>query len=63
MNAAKPMLAIDVSELDYDAELLNTPGDTYNLTKGLAGRSPHDPDDLITKITNCAPHGSLAGGP
>jgi len=55
MNAAKPMVAIDVSELDYDAELLNTPAGTYDLTKGLDGLAPHDPDDLITKITSCAP--------
>lgn len=34
MNAAKPVLAIDISELDYDAELLNTPGGTYDLTRG-----------------------------
>lgn len=54
-NAAKPMLAIDVSELDYDPELLNTPGGTYDLTKGLTGCHPHDPDDLITKVTACAP--------
>ena len=55
INAAKPMVAIDVSELDYDAELLNTPAGTYDLSKGLDGCAPHDPDDLITKITNCAP--------
>ena len=55
MSAAKPMLAIDVSELDYDAELLNTPAGTYDLSKGLDGCAPHDPDDLITKITSCAP--------
>lgn len=54
-NAAKPMLAIDVSELDYDPELLNTPNATYDLTKGLDGGRPHDPDDLITKITACSP--------
>lgn len=54
-NAAKPMLAIDVSELDYDPELLNAPDFTYDLTKGLNGGHPHDPDDLITKVTNCAP--------
>jgi P4 family phage/plasmid primase-like protien len=54
-NAAKPMLAIDVSELDYDPELLNTPEATYDLTKGLSGGHPHDPDDLITKVTACAP--------
>lgn len=54
-NAAKPMLAIDVSELDYDPELLNTPGGTYDLTKGLGGAHAHDPDDLITKVTAVAP--------
>ncbi len=54
-NAAKPMLAIDVSELDYDPELLNAPDLTYDLTKGLCGGHSHDPDDLITKITNCSP--------
>lgn len=54
-NAAKPMLAIDASELDYAAELLNTPEQTYDLTKGMAGGHPHDPDDLITKVTNCSP--------
>ena len=55
MSACKPMVAIDVSELDYDAELLNTPAGTYDLSKGLDGCAPHDPDDLITKITGCAP--------
>jgi len=54
-NAAKPMLAIDVSELDYDPELLNTPAATYDLTQGLRGGRAHDPDDLITKITACSP--------
>lgn len=54
-NAAKPMLALDVSELDYDPELLNTPELTYDLTKGLSGGYPHDPDDLITKVTSCSP--------
>lgn len=54
-NAAKPMLALDVSELDYDPELLNTPEATYDLTQGTRGSHPHDPDDLITKITACSP--------
>ena len=54
-NAAKPMLALDVSELDYDPELLNTPSATYDLTKGLSGAHDHDPDDLITKVTACSP--------
>ncbi len=55
MNACKPMVAIDVSELDYDEELLNTPAGTYDLKKGLDGCMPHNPDDLITKITTCSP--------
>ena len=55
MSAAKPMLAIDVAELDYDAELLNTPAGTYDLAKGLDGCAPHNPEDLITKITSCEP--------
>ena len=54
-NAAKPMLALDVTELDYDPELLNTPEATYDLTQGTGGGHPHDPDDLITKITACSP--------
>lgn len=54
-NAARPMLALDVTELDYDPELLNTPEATYDLTQGTDGGHPHDPDDLITKITACSP--------
>lgn len=54
-NAARPMLALDVTELDYDPELLNTPEATYDLTRGVGGGHPHDPDDLITKITACSP--------
>ena len=54
-NAAKPMLAIDVSELDKDPNLLNTPYATFDLEKGMAGELPHNPEDLITKITNCSP--------
>lgn len=49
------MLALDVTELDYDPELLNTPEATYDLTQGTGGGHPHDPDDLITKITACSP--------
>ena len=55
MNTAKPMIAIDISEMDYDANLLNTPAGTYDLEKGMEGCAPHDPDDLITKITACGP--------
>lgn len=55
LNAAKPMLAVSVSDLDKDENLLNTPYATYNLSKGLGGGRPHDPEDLITKITNVSP--------
>ena len=55
LNVAKSMLTIDVSDLDKDPDLLNTPTATYNLKKGMAGEQPHDPFDLITKITECSP--------
>jgi putative DNA primase/helicase len=42
-NAAKPMLALDVSELDYDPELLNTPDATYDLTKEMTTTSAKSP--------------------
>lgn len=55
LNVAKSMLTIKVSDLDKDPVLLNTPRATYNLEKGIAGEQPHDPFDLITKITECSP--------
>ena len=55
LNVAKSMLTIKVSDLDKDPTLLNTPYATYNLEKGIAGEQPHDPFDLITKITECSP--------
>lgn len=54
-NTAKPMLAISVSDLDKNENLLNTPSATYDLAKGMDGEQPHDPGDLITKITSCSP--------
>ncbi|MDO4651033.1 MAG: phage/plasmid primase, P4 family, partial [Eubacteriales bacterium] len=55
MNAAKPMLAIQVSSLDKDPFLINTPEATIDMNKGMAGKRHHDPQDYITKITSCAP--------
>lgn len=55
LNVAKSMLTIKVSDLDKDPVLLNTPHATYNLEKGVMGEQPHDPFDLITKITECSP--------
>lgn len=54
-NTAKPMIAISVSDLDKDENLINTPYATFDLRKGLAGEQPHDPGNLITKITACSP--------
>lgn len=54
-NTAKPMLAIDLSELDKDDMLLNTPNATYNLRNGLRDYHEHDPQDYITKITTVSP--------
>ena len=55
LNVAKPLLTMDVADLDKDESLLNTPDGTYNLTQGLAGRQEHNCFDLITKKTECSP--------
>lgn len=55
LNAAKPMLAMDISEFDSDPNMLNTPLGTYDLARGMGGSHPHKPEDYITKVTNCAP--------
>ena len=44
-----------MNDLDRNESLLNTPRATYDLRKGMAGEQPHDPKDLITKITGCSP--------
>ena len=54
-NAAKPMLALDVNELDKDPLLINTPAGTVDMRKGSEGLRMHDPSDLITKITTMSP--------
>lgn len=55
LQAAKPMLEINSASLDKNAFLLNTPIGTYDLRKGLDGLQPHDPADIITKMTAYAP--------
>ncbi len=55
LNAAKPMLAVRVSDLDSNENLLNTPEATFDLARGLAGAQPHNPEDLITKLTTVSP--------
>lgn len=59
LNAAKPMLLLNINDLDKDPYLLNTPSATYDLRTGLS--HPHDPSDLITKITECDPSSDGAG--
>ncbi len=55
MEALKPMVNIEVTDLDRDEFLLNTPEATYDLRKGMAGAQPHAATDLITKSTIVAP--------
>ncbi|WP_449460619.1 phage/plasmid primase, P4 family [Streptococcus suis] len=54
-NTAKPMLAIDISELDKNDMLLNTPDATYDLKCGLSGSQAHSATDYLTKITTASP--------
>ena len=55
LDAAKPMVQLNVSDLDKDEFLLNTPDATYDLRKGMAGAQPQDPADHITKVTAVSP--------
>lgn len=54
-NIAKPMLTMELSELDHDNMLLNTPEATYDLRQGTKGQQSHNPDDYITKMTAVSP--------
>lgn len=54
-NAAKPMVATDITLFDSQENFLNTPVGTYDLNKGLAGLMEHKASDLLTKITKCSP--------
>ncbi|MBR4755104.1 MAG: primase C-terminal domain-containing protein, partial [Lachnospiraceae bacterium] len=54
-SAAKPMVAVDINDFDAQENFLNTPDATFDLDKGLDGAMPHNPDDLITKVTNASP--------
>lgn len=55
LNTVKPMITMDVSNLDRDPNLLNTPYATYDLAQGMTGEQPHNPEDFITKMTNVSP--------
>ena len=55
LQAAKPMLEVQPSDLDRNEFLLNTPNATYYLPDGLSGMKAHDATDLITKHTLVSP--------
>ena len=55
LQAAKPMLEVQPSDLDRNEFLLNTPNATYYLPDGLSGMKAHDAADLITKRTLVSP--------
>ena len=53
MTEARPKVEIDVSSLDADGYLLNTPAGSVDLRTG--EMKPHNPNDYCTKITSVAP--------
>lgn len=55
LQAAKPMLLKNIRAFDADEFLLNTPEATYDLRAGMNGAMPHNPADLITKMTAVSP--------
>ncbi len=55
LAAAKPMVQKNITDLDRDEFLLNTPDATYDLRYGLAGATVHEPKNYITKVTAVNP--------
>ena len=55
LAAAKPMVQLNISDLDRDEFLFNTPNATYDLRNGMNGAQPPNPSDHITKITAVSP--------
>lgn len=55
MEAAKPMVGVDLTELNADPLLLNTPQASYRLTDGLEGWQEHNWQDHCTKVTAVDP--------
>ena len=60
MEAAKPMVGVELEDLNSDPLLLNTPSASYRLVDGLEGRQEHNWKDYCTKVTAVEP-GDLAG--
>ena len=55
MNALKPMVSVEIDQLNADPLLLNTPSATYDLRNGLAGKREHRAEDFCTKVTAVDP--------
>lgn len=55
LQAAKPMVLHSITDLDKNEYLLNVPGFTLDLRKGLNDVYPPKAEDLITKQTSVAP--------
>ena len=51
LDAAKPMVQVDINIFDSDPNLFNTPDEAYYLPEGLAGKREHRPEDHFTKMT------------
>lgn len=56
LDAAKPLVLRHPEQLDGNPFLLNTPGGTYDLSKGIEGWKATDPADLLTKVTAVVPN-------
>lgn len=55
MEAAKPMVGVELEELNSDPLLLNTPQASYRLIEGLDGMQEHNWKDYCTKVTAVEP--------
>ena len=55
MTVVKPLVSIELSTLNHDPFLLNTPQASYRLTDGLDGKQEHRWDDYCTKCTSVEP--------
>ncbi len=55
LKEGRPKLEIDQNSLDADEFLLNTPGCTYDLRRGLKNPLEHNPEHFITKQTAVDP--------
>ena len=55
LKEIEPIVEVDVSVLDADPYLLNTPTCTINLAKGIDGVMEHNPSDMLTRCTAVSP--------